>query len=63
MIIPIKKDGNWSCTNCGQFFLDRTWSYCPICGEPIHWAQAEYEERTQKIHQNITKGRPFTIRL
>ena len=29
--------GEWTCTNCGQFFLDKTWSYCPMCGSPIEW--------------------------
>lgn len=29
--------GEWTCSTCGQFFLDETWSYCPICGEKIEW--------------------------
>jgi rRNA maturation endonuclease Nob1 len=48
IMIPIKRYGNWACTNCGQFFLDKNWLYCPICGSQIHWAQADFNEAVKK---------------
>jgi rubrerythrin len=31
------KDNQYSCEKCGQFFLDKSWAYCPLCGALIEW--------------------------
>ncbi len=53
--------GEWTCTNCGQFFLDKTWSYCPICGSQIEWSShtlpnLEKELKSECLHIKCRKA-------
>ena len=50
-MIPIKdKQGQYTCRECGQFFLDKSWAYCPICGVQIDWYFVGENNETKTNH-------------